>query len=351
MKNLRKVFPYSFFPFLKIFLFFLGISCFSFAVHSQVTIDGKLYPDLLWGEGEEDPSDFPNGGLIIIPEDFIVTTGKLWEGEPPRSMGSFKFQDKTITNSAKFNNEIVEILLKAEPKERAQAEEMLKAGILYDPRFFAFRYNYGRLLHLSSRYDEALAQFEFAKSEIPEFYRTYIHIGILSLLKNENYYAIKNFKDAVSRNSFDITALVLLAEHYLETGLKNRAKLYLDRALTIDDGSPNAKLGLARLEMEAGNHYRAYMILNKTELYSPEGKEKSYDKKFHYYFAETASKVQDYATAESQYNKILEYPNDPFFGSFSYKVIQRRRDITKKFADAKKTQLEDDVEKDVSNFK
>jgi Tfp pilus assembly protein PilF len=321
-----------------ILLFFTNFNLFS-----QSMIDGKLYPDLLWGEGDETSSEFNNGGFIRIPEDFIITTGKLWQGEPPKSQGSFLFKEETIENSGIFNNRIVNLLLTGKKEDRENAELMFKSGINFDPRFFPFRYNYGRMLQLDRRYDEAITQFEFAKAEIPNFYKTYIHLGILSQLKNETNYALLSYKKSVELNPHNTEALVILADYYLEKGLRNRAKIYLNMALKIDEDSPNARLGLARLEINAGNHYRAYKILNDTQLTSPEGKTKDYDKKYHFYFAETASQVLDYETSENQYNVLLGFPNDPFFANFSYKVIQRRRDISKKFSEAKKTQLEEDL--------
>jgi hypothetical protein len=318
-------------------LIFLLISS---TVFSQTRIQGKQYPDLLWGEGEEDPAQFGEGGFILHEQDFIQTTGKLWQGSPPPSQGRFLWKEEEITNSGEFNNRAMNLILTGVKADRDLAKDMLTTGIKFDPRFFPFRYNLGRLYQLNQEYEEALLEFEFAKKEIPEYYRTYIHIGTLSQTIGEIYYAIESYKKAAELNTYDTEAVVLLAEYYMETGLSNRAKLYLDRALKIEEGSPNARLGLARLEFQSQNYYRAYKILQDTELFSPEGVEKRYNKKFHFYFAETASRVQDYETATTEYNKILEYPTDPFFSTFSIKVLQRRRDIAKKFSDIKKSGLE-----------
>ncbi len=313
---------------------------------AQVRIGERLYPDLLWGEGEEDPNDFPDGGMILHPEDFVIATGKLWKGAPPPQIGSFLFQGKEIQNSGKFNNKAVALLLTGKKEERFLAGEMLREGIKFDPRFFPFRYNLGRFYQIEKNYEEAIRQFEFAKAEIPEYYRTYIHLGRLSEITGEVYYAIQCYKNASQKNPYDTQSLVLLAEHYMDTGLPNRAKLYLEKALKIEEGSPDARLGLARLEYNAGNFFRAYSIFRKTELFTPEGKKKRYDKKFHFYFAETASRVQDYETAENQYSEIMKYPNDPFFTTFSYKVVERRRNIARRFSEIKRTSQETQTETD-----
>lgn len=312
---------------------------------SQKVIGGKEYNELLWGRDEEfDISDFPDGSFIKHSEDFILARGRVFKGDPPPSRGSFFYEGKTISNSGDWNNETIRLLLENKSVKRSEIIKRLEAGVKFDPMFFPFRYNLGRLYELEMIYDKAMVEFEYAKAEVPDYYKTYIHIGILSELTNQVYYAILNYKLAVEKNGYDTEALIRLSDHYLATGLKNRALIYLNKALTIEEESPNVKLGFARLEMEKGNYHIAYKIFNRTSLSTGEGKPKPYDKKFHYYFAETASKVTDYETAEEQYTKMLEFKNDPFFATVSAKVIARRRDIAKKFAEAKRTQLDDSEE-------
>lgn len=320
----------------------------SFPNFSQKQIGNEEYNELLWGKDEEfDISDFPNGSFIIHTEDFILARGKLFEGTPPPSNGSFIYEGKTISNSGEWNNECVRLIVEGKEKERKEAMKRLETGVRFDPMFFPFRYNLGRVYEIQMMYEKALVEFEYAKAEVPDYYKTYIHIAILSEITRQIYYAIMNYKLAIAKNEYDTEALIRLSDHYLATGLKNRAQIYLNQALKIEEESPNVKLGFARLEMEKGNYHIAYKIFNRTSLTTGEGKKKPYDKKFHYYFAETASKVTDYETAEEQYNKMLEFNNDPFFATVSAKVIARRRDIAKKFAEAKKTQLDDSEEESV----
>ncbi|MBE7410953.1 MAG: hypothetical protein L6Q54_04560 [Leptospiraceae bacterium] len=309
--------------------------------HSQTNIAGKQYKDLLWGKEEEfDTSDFPNGSYSRVPEDFILTYGKLWKESPPKSRAYFLYKNEKIENSGGFNNKAVSFALDQDIVKRKEAVNMLEAGVKFDPHFFPFRYNLGRLYQIDHRYDKAKREFEFASYEVPEFYKIYIHLGRLLELTNEPDEAVAMYKKAVPLNKFNTEALILLAEHFLNSELRNRALLYLRAALKIDEENPNAKMGLARLEMNSKKYMNAYKIFKRTELFDSEGKRKDYDKKFHFYFAETASFVGDYITAESQYTELLKYPNDPFFGSFSYKVVERRKEIASKFATIKKSEIE-----------
>ncbi len=315
------------------------------SLFGQKQIGNKKYIEILWGKDEEfDTSDFPDGSFIYHNSDFILARGKLFSGNPPSSFGSFIYDQKTVTNSGEWNNEAIRLVLTGLEKDRLEAKRMLEAGVKFDPQFFPFRYNLGRMYSIDLKYKEALIQFEYAKAEVPDYFKTYLHIGILSEITREVHYAIDHYKTAFKKNPYDTEALIRLSDHYISTGLKNRAFLYLQEAEKIQEASPNVKLGYARLEMERGNYHIAYKIFLKTTLTSQEGKPVPYDKKFHYYFAETASKVTDYEMAEQEYTKMLAFPNDPFFATVSAKVIARRRDIAKKFAEAKRSQLDDSEE-------
>lgn len=311
----------------------------------QFKIGGKEYTGILWGENDLlDPEFYQDGSLLRTDQDFILAAGRNWKGDPPPSKGTFSFEGNQIQNSGIFNDEAVQLLQTADPQKRGIAIRMLEAGIRFDPSFFAFRYNLGRAYHIEKNYQKAVLHFEYAAAEVPQYYRTYIHMGVLSELLNEPIQAVLFYKKAVERNQFQTEALILLAEHYIKTDLKNRAKIYIQRALTIDQNSPDAKLGLARLELMGGRDYYAYKIFRNTDLHDDQGNKRSYNKKFHFYYAETASRIGDYVTAAKEYEELLKYPNDTFFTEFSSKIIERRRDLAKRFAEIKA--LDEEAEKE-----
>ncbi|TGK22426.1 hypothetical protein EHO61_00280 [Leptospira fluminis] len=312
---------------------------------AQFKIGGKEYAGILWGENDLlDPEFYEDGSLLRTDQDFILAAGRNWKGDPPGSKGSFEFDGQKIENSGLFNNEAVRILQTADSEKRKIAVRMLESGVRFDPSFFAFRYNLGRAYHLEKNYQKAVLQFEYASAEVPQYYRTYLHTGVLYELLNEPIQAVASYKKAVERNQFHTEALILLAEHYIKTDLKNRAKIYIQRALKIDENSPDAKLGLARLEILGGRDYYAYRIFRNTDLHDEQGNKRSYNKKFHFYFAETAGRIGDYVTAAKEYEELLKYPNDPFFTEFSLKIIERRRDLAKRFAEIKA--LDEESEKE-----
>ncbi|MDO6383719.1 tetratricopeptide repeat protein [Leptospira santarosai] len=310
-------------------------------VEAQIQIGGQYYSDLLWGENEIlSPEYYNEGSFLRTDQDFILTAGKNWKGDPPPSRGSFSFEGKEIHNSGLFNNEAVSLLEKGETENRLKAISMLEEGVRFDPKFFPFRYNLGRAYHLEKKYQKSIIQFEYASAEIPEYYRTFIHLGTLYEIIREPINATVLWKKAVSLNKFHTEALLLLADYYIRTDLRNRALIYVKEAAKIDEQSPDARMGRARIELLSSKELYAYRIFKNTELVDDLGQKKQYNKKFHFFFAETASKVGDYVTAADQYEQLLKYPNDPFFSEFSYKVIERRRDLAKRFAEIKSMEEE-----------
>ncbi|EMO29882.1 hypothetical protein LEP1GSC170_3625 [Leptospira interrogans serovar Bataviae str. HAI135] len=84
---------------------------------AQIQIGGQYYSGLLWGENEIlSPEYYNNGSFLRTEQDFILTAGKNWKGDPPPSQGSFQFEGKEIPNSGLFNNEAVFLLEKGKPK-------------------------------------------------------------------------------------------------------------------------------------------------------------------------------------------------------------------------------------------
>lgn len=108
-------------------------------VEAQIQIGGQYYSDLLWGENEIlSPEYYNEGSFLRTDQDFILTAGKNWKGDPPPSRGSFSFEGKEIHNSGLFNNEAVSLLEKGETENRLKAISMLEEGVRFDPKFFSF---------------------------------------------------------------------------------------------------------------------------------------------------------------------------------------------------------------------
>ncbi len=58
-----------------------------------------------------------------------------------------------------------------------------------------------------------------------------------------------------------------------------------------------------------------------------------YDRSLHYYQAVIASELRDYNAAVKQFDRLLKFPEDPFFLNIAIGDIRRRREIVKRLAD------------------
>lgn len=123
LNDLKKI-NFSFFQFVfhsyfqKILFYFLFVFAFTDqTIEAQIQIGGQYYSGLLWGENEIlSPEYYNNGSFLRTEQDFILTAGRNWKGDPPLSQGSFQFEGKEILNSGLFNNEAVSLLEKGKPK-------------------------------------------------------------------------------------------------------------------------------------------------------------------------------------------------------------------------------------------
>ncbi|OCC28603.1 Uncharacterized protein GNX_2901 [Leptospira interrogans serovar Canicola] len=105
--------------FRRSFFYFLFVFAFTDqTIEAQIQIGGQYYSGLLWGENEIlSPEYYNNGSFLRTEQDFILTAGRNWKGDPPLSQGSFQFEGKEILNSGLFNNEAVSLLEKGKTEE------------------------------------------------------------------------------------------------------------------------------------------------------------------------------------------------------------------------------------------
>lgn len=290
----------------------------------------------IWEDDEYPGNDYSLGSFKVSDDDFIVTTGQFFQGQPPSSRGSFVYKGQKITNSAIWNNETIQLL--ATKEKLNEAINRLEAGIKFDPHFFPFRYNLGRLYASADQKNKAIEEFDYAKLEMPDYYKTYIHLANL-------YHANTSeelLKKAFALNQYNTQALLLLAEYSLNDNLLTRANSYLAEAQKIDPENPDVKLGLAEIKLKNKELEQAYAIFKNTNTVMVSGKFKSYNRKFHYHFGMTAYNLMDYTTAKDQFTILLKYPFDPFFNYIPYSSILKKLSDAENMSQIKNGKLKTD---------
>lgn len=271
--------------------------------------------------------DFPKGNYILHPDDFILTTGQMFEGKPPESKTSFTFQGEKITNLGEFNNQTVELILSRKNQSLKLASQRLEQAVEFDPLFFPTRYNYGRVLQIQWHFAESKDQFARAALLVPKYYRTYFHIGLIFWRMGKYPESADYFKRAVPLQKLRSDAKTMLCILAHTKGYPSTYKKFI-RDSYPDLPPINASICKAAGFYYMGNYQKSYTILKSIQIPKEEGFP-TYTRLFHFYLADSSQKVQDLDLEIREYEKLLEHPFDPVYLEFSEKTILRKLEIAK----------------------
>jgi len=205
----------------------------------------------------------------------------------------------------------------------------LEEGLKFAPLFFPFRYNVGLAYSRKMDFQKAFLHFNKARLVVPEYYLTYIQIGKTYELMNKFSDALTNYKTALKIYPDYLNSLVLIGNIYFKQKQKEISSQYYDQALVIDPYFPNAITGKVRILFDKEKYYQAYMLIKTIDI----ERDNTYDKSYHYYYAECAYKLLKYSEAYTQYGLLLKYRHDPFFLTSSIKVIEHKYNLSKRFAE------------------
>ena len=305
----------------------------------------ERFPDFILEPMEFLPGEKRTLGTFIKgARDFIYCRGLEFKGPPPRDpRATIRYGNKTYADPGAWNNEILKALDRENFQKRAGIEEAVRkfqAGLRYDPLFFPYLYNLGRLYFILKLPRRALRYFRRAAFSQPMYAGVYMNLGRSYARIQEHRAAVAGFREAFRKNRFDSRPLVALGDYHLERGSRSRAAYYYQKALVKNPRDSNAKIGIARLFIQKGERVRARILLREIPTENLDGSPRGdYDRSLHYYRAVLASELRDYAASLKQFNKLLSFPRDAFFLRYSIIDIKRRRDIIKKLHDAEKSGL------------
>jgi tetratricopeptide (TPR) repeat protein len=226
------------------------------------------------------------------------------------------------SEAAQANNHAAEMMAKGEFEK---AKDDLELSLKHAPLFLPFQYNLGLCYyHLNDRRRSRL-HLGKAQMIVPEYYLTDIQLGHLEQLEGKDDPAILHFRDALRKNPKHLNALVLVGNIFFRRHQNEMASKYYEAVLKIDPRFPNALLGRAKVMYERNEIFKAYNILEMINLDS------EYDKSLHYYYAESAYRLQDYKKALDQYTKLLEFKSDKFFVTTSLTLIEHKQELARRF--------------------
>ncbi|MBN2159489.1 MAG: tetratricopeptide repeat protein [Spirochaetes bacterium] len=193
--------------------------------------------------------------------------------------------------------------------------------------FFPFRYNLGICCLHMNQMKKALLHFQKAQAIVPEYSGTYLQIGSIYQFWYRDNEAIDSYREALRRNHNELNTYVLIGDLFFNRNRVQLAKKYYDQCLRINHQFNNGLLGRAKIYFREGEYYKALVMLKSIDT------REDYDKAYHYYYAESAFKLQDYKTAARHYAILLEHRSDRFFLTNSVSLIEHKLDLTSRFID------------------
>ncbi len=297
------------------------------------------FPDLLIPEdGSPMPGKpTPEGTFIRNKQDFIVCTGKDFQGPGPAGTTEIQWRGNTEQDVGRFNNETVTELLKDISNTRNQelALERFEAALKADPQFYPFLYNSARLNLLLRNFDEAIRLFERSSGLIPRDPGPYMNIARACEELQDHRCVMHYYQKAYELAPLRPDAIYALGIYSLETDRKPQARIYLKQGLDRFPDDSRMKIGMARLYLSSGDRLRAQVLLESipTETLTGERRQ-DYDLSLHYYLADIYRESRDYARALDQINVLLANPGDPFFLEHNRAGLEKEKEVLERLAEA-----------------
>jgi len=207
------------------------------------------------------------------------------------------------------------------------AEIILSEALKKAPLFFPFRYNIGICYIYLHKPDQALIHLIKAEQLVPQYYKVNIQLGYTYNRLNREGPAIDNFREALRKNPRDLNILILMGDLYFERNQLASAQKYYREALKINRTFPNGLLGLAKIHFINEEYIKAIVLIKSIDTTG------DYDKSLHYYYAESAFKTGNYASAAEQYEELLKYKQDRFFLTNSVLLINHKLSLSRQFTE------------------
>lgn len=191
--------------------------------------------------------------------------------------------------------------------------------------FFPFRYNLGTCYFHLNLLSRSLLHYRKAQAVVPEYAGTYLRIGAIHQLQYRDHEAIESYREALRVNRNELNTYVLIGDLFFERNQLQLAKKYYDTCLRIDHRFNNALLGRAKIHFREGEYHKAMVSLKMVDT------RRDFDISYHYYYAEAAFKLRDYAAASRNYETLLKYKADRFFLTHSVSLIERKLYLSNRF--------------------
>ncbi len=222
------------------------------------------------------------------------------------------------------NNRAAELMMNGNFSE---ALTILEDGMTQAPLFFPFRYNAGICTLYLNKLKVSLIHFSKASQIVPDYWKIYLQTGYIYGRLNKESQALEQFRIGLKKNPKELDTYILIGNIFFERKQMRIAKKYYEATITLQHSFPNGLLGLAKIHYKNEEYVKALVLLKSIDTSG------EYDKSFHYYFAESSFKINDYTTAVEQYETLLKFKNDKFFLVNSMFLIKHKLELSKRFTE------------------
>ena len=259
----------------------------------------------------------------------LLTTASDNPPDPPLPRESIYEKNEILYCSGKLkiaqeNNKAADLMEKG---NFATAAIIYEKALKHAALFFPFRYNLGLCYLHTKDYRRSLLHLNKAALIFPEYSKTYLQIGYVYERQGIFTEAINFFKKALKINSREIMTFIRIGDLFYSRGQTQVAKKYYKASLKNNPAFSNGLIGLAKIHFKNKEYIKTLTQLKTVNISG------DYDKSYHYYFAETYFKLQEYGDATIHYSELLKYKNDKFFLTNSYGLIQHKLNLSKRFSE------------------
>lgn len=295
----------------------------------------EVFADLLLTENDPLPFDARRGkgAFARVDGDWIICQSSVAGSDPPAGHRfHVVFAGRTYDDIARFNNEAVDLALRApkEPASITEAEKMLRAGYAEDPHFFAFNYNLSRLLRLRRAFDESLLFAERAAAMLPGDSHLDMILAALYERRREDIAAQQHYRLAARKNPFSPLPLLELANFYRRTNRESLAEDLLRRGLDRFETDPVLRLGLGELRMRQKLYNQARVLFESIELAAND--RSTFALRLHHRMAQLYDHTGDYRRSSAAYGRLLADTGLPYFLDQDIPALYRERDRVRRLA-------------------
>lgn len=221
------------------------------------------------------------------------------------------------------NNEALSFV---QANDMARARSILEIVKKKAPQNFAARFNLGRIYLFFREHNKARIEFRQASLLMPQYWMNNFYLARSYELMGKYNEAEEQYRLSYRKNPYDLASLASLGNVYITQKRYFEAESVFRYCLRQDTAFNDALIGMGKLNFFSARYLDAVAWFRSVETIS------SYNKEYHYYYAESAFYARMYPLAIEEFQKMLAYPQDAIFNKVSLTRVRFRLNQARRLA-------------------